>query len=90
MKNKDYSCPYCGKTLTEWEPSPYTGWGTNMFYCDNNKCEYFINGRKKICYEFQKNFAYRYCINPETGHQFPIITWCHGELSLLKGRCTNA
>ena len=25
--------------------------------------------------------------NPENGRAFPIIAWCGGDLSLLKGRC---
>ena len=84
------TCPHCGETLTEWEPSPYTGWANNLLFCDNNECEYFINGRRKICFEFEKNFAYRYCFNPENGKNFPIIAWCYGDLSLLKGRCQDS
>ena len=87
MEESEKLCPHCGQGLTVWEPSPYTGWGHDMRYCDNDECEYFLQGRRKICMEFEKNFAYRYCINPETGKAFPIITWCCGELSLLKGRC---
>jgi hypothetical protein len=82
-----FTCPYCGEALERWEPSPYAGWGHDMFYCANNECEYFIRGRIKICTEFEKNFAYRFCYNPVNGKDFPIITWCGGDLSLLKGRC---
>ena len=90
MENDKLFCPYCGEELERWEPSPYTCWGHDMFFCNNNDCEYFINGRKTILIEFEKNFAYRYCYNPETGKDFPIITGCHGNLSLLEGRCAEA
>ena len=86
MGKADKSCPHCGQELTIWEPSPYTGWGHDMYYCSNDDCEYFITGRLKICIEFEKNFAYRYCYNPRTGKELPIITWCYGDLSLLKKR----
>jgi hypothetical protein len=87
MQSEKYTCPHCGEVLTRWEPSPYTGWGHDMFYCDNNECEYFVKGRIKICMEFEKNFAYRYCYNPVNGKDISIIAWCGGDLSLLKGRC---
>ena len=87
MNTEQFECPHCSKVLTQWEPSPYTGWGHDMFYCDNDNCEYFIEGRMKICREFEKNFAYRFCYNPVNGKDFPIIAWCGGDLSLLKGRC---
>jgi hypothetical protein len=48
---------------------------------------YFITGRRKICNEYEKNFAYRYCYDPNNGQELPIIAWCPGELPLLKGRC---
>lgn len=81
------SCPHCGERLESWEPSPYTGWGHEMLVCNNNNCPYFLEGRRKICYEFEKNFAYRFCYNPTNGRSLPIIAWCGGDLSLLKGRC---
>ena len=90
MNEKNLTCPHCDKQLLRWEPSPYTGWGHDLYYCDNNECNYFIEGRLKICIEFEKNFAYRYCYNPVNGKEFPIIAWCGGELSLLKGRCKSA
>ena len=86
MTTKKQICPHCGEILTQWEPSPYTGWGNDMLYCDNNECEYFKEGRRRICYEHQKNFAYRYCMNPDTGFELPLIAWCPGDLSLLKGK----
>jgi len=52
MENEKLFCKYCGEELERWEPSLYTGWEHDMFYCNNDECEYFINGRKKICYEF--------------------------------------
>ncbi|MFC1821225.1 hypothetical protein ACFL9T_00835 [Thermodesulfobacteriota bacterium] len=87
MTDEKLACPYCNEPLTRWEPSPWTGWGDDLFYCRSNECSYFVEGRKKICIEFEKNFAYRYCIDPKKGKPLPIITWCGGDLSLLKGRC---
>lgn len=87
MNEEKYTCPHCSRPLKRWEPSPYAGWGHELYYCNNNDCVYFINGRVKICVEFEKNFAYRYCYNPVNGKAFPIIAWCGGDLSLLKGRC---
>jgi hypothetical protein len=87
MKNNPLKCPHCQKELMTWEPSPYTGWGDNMLYCDNNECGYFVRGREKICREYDRNFAYRYCYNPKNGQGVPIIAWCYGELSLKKGKC---
>ena len=86
MEDEKYFCKYCGEQLDRWEPSPYTGWGHDMFFCSNDDCEYFITGRLKICIEHEKNFAYRYCLNPGTGKELPIIVWCYGDLSLLKKR----
>ena len=73
-----------------WEPSPYTGWGDNMLYCNNDECGYFVRGREKIYREYDRNFAYRYCYNPKNGQEVPIIAWCHGDLSLKKGKCKLA
>lgn len=87
MTGNDMVCPHCNETLTRWEPCPETGWDTDLYYCDNNECRYFVDGRRKICEEFQKNFAYRFCYNPKNGQGFPLIAWCGGELSLLRGRC---
>ena len=87
MEAKKETCPHCKKALKIWEPSPYTGWGHNMLFCENNECPYFIRGRRKIYTETYKNFAYRYCINPDNGKDVPIIAWCPGELSLKKGLC---
>jgi hypothetical protein len=87
MNEEKLICPHCNQSLEKWEPCPWTGWGHDMFYCNNNECPYFLTGRRRICLEFEKNFAYRYCYNPENGQELPIIAWCGGELSLLKGRC---
>ena len=87
MDKEIIQCPHCHKPLLKWEPSPYTGWGHDMFFCDNDDCSYFVEGRIRICCEFEKNFAYRFCYNPENGKNFPIIAWCGGDLSLLKGKC---
>jgi len=89
MEKTEYKCPHCDAELERWEPSPYTGWGNELFYCSNNQCAYFITGRKEICYQYEKNFAYRYCYNPENGQEIPIISWCPGKLSLLKDRCAE-
>ena len=89
MNRDKLTCPHCDEPLERWEPSPWTGWGHDLFYCNNNRCPYFISGRRKICLEFEKNFAYRYCYNPANSKEFPIITWCGGDLSLLKGRCVE-
>ena len=87
MDIQHLKCPHCQEGLAIWEPSPYTGWGHNMLYCNNNECNYFIRGREKIYCEYDKNFAYRYCYNPENGKEVPIISWCPGELSLKRGNC---
>jgi len=84
------TCPHCRETLERWEPSPYTGWDHDLYYCNNNECAYFVTGRRKICEEFEKNFAYRYCLDPKKNQELPLIAWCPGELSLLKGRCGDA
>ncbi len=83
-------CPHCRETLERWEPNPYTGWDHDLYYCNNNECAYFITGRRLICEEFEKNFAYRYCLDPKKNQELPLIAWCPGELSLLKGRCEDA
>jgi hypothetical protein len=80
-------CPHCKEPLVRWEPCPQTGWGHDLFFCDNNACSYFVEGRRKICCDYEKNFAYRYCYDPENGQELPIVVWCGGDLSLLKGRC---
>jgi hypothetical protein len=90
MSLEERKCPYCQQTLKTWEPSPYTGWGDTMLYCDNNCCDYFIRGRAKIYAEYDKNFAYRYCVNPKNGKELPIISWCPGNLSLKRARCATA
>ncbi len=87
MKAVGHTCPHCNETLVKWEPNPYTCWGDDLYYCDNDACAYFVKGRQKICLEFEKNFAYRYCYNPKSGRSIPIVSWCGGELSLLKGCC---
>ncbi len=87
MEEAKTSCPYCSMPLEEWEPSPYAGFDSNLFYCNNDRCGYFIKGRKKICTEYDKNFAYRYCYNPKNRNEIPLIAWCPGDLSLKKGRC---
>ena len=87
MSEEIYVCPHCEEVLSSWSPSPYHGWANDLYYCHNDECSYFIEGRQKICVEFEKNFAYRYCFNPENGKHFPLIAWCGGDLSLLKGRC---
>ncbi len=79
-------CPYCGKKLEVWEPHPETGWSDYLLVCGNDECEYFHRAREKVAEECKVNFAYRYCLNPKTGKAIPIVTWCGGDLSLLKGR----
>jgi hypothetical protein len=84
------TCPHCREALERWEPNPYTGWGHDLYFCNNNECDYFVTGRRRICEEFEKNFAYRYCLDPRKNKELPLIAWCPGELSLLKGRCAEA
>jgi rubredoxin len=79
MDKDDWICPHCGKPLVRWEPCAQTGWVHDLFLCDNNECSYFVEGRRKI--------ACRYCYNPANGQELPIVSWCGGDLSLLKGRC---
>lgn len=89
MDAETMRCPHCDGPLERWEPSPYSGWGNDLWVCNNNACQYFTKGRRKTTRDYRKNFAYRYCFNPATGRALPIVTWCHGELSLLKGRCAE-
>jgi hypothetical protein len=89
MNKDNLVCPHCSKALERWDPSPYTAWAHHLFFCNNNDCDYFIKGRAKICFEYEKNFAYRYCYDPKNGQELPIVAWCPGELSLLKGRCRS-
>lgn len=79
-------CPHCNTPLTPWEPHPETCWGDTLWVCENNDCDYFKRGRAKIAEEEKVNFAYRYCLNPTTGKAVPIVSWCGGDLSLLKGK----
>jgi hypothetical protein len=90
MAEETLECPHCRGGLTKWEPNPESGWGDDMYFCDNNACSYFVEGRKRICSEYDKNFSYRYCVNPKTGCSVPLVAWCGGDLSLLKGRCKEA
>ena len=83
----ELKCTHCNQGLTKWEPCPESGWGDDLYYCDNDACAYFLEGRRRICREYDKNFSYRYCVNPKTGHSLPLVAWCGGDLSLLKGRC---
>ena len=87
MDKDDRICPHCEKPLVRWEPCAQTGWVHDLFLCDNNECSYFVEGRRKIACDYEKNFAYRYCYNPANGKELPIVSWCGGNLSLLKGRC---
>lgn len=87
MKDDKNICPHCDEPLTTREASPFSDWSNDLFYCENDDCSYFVDGRKKVCVEYEKNYSYRYCYNPENGKSFPLITWCGGGLSLLKGRC---
>jgi len=87
MKNDNTACPHCRQPLTTWEPCPESGWDEDLYYCENNECSYFVKGREKICREYDMNFSYRFCLNPRTGKEFPLVAWCGGDLSLLKGRC---
>ena len=83
----DDACPFCGSALQEWEPSPYHLWENNLLYCPSDACSYFRFGRKEIADRFHKNFGYRYCWDPVKAHGFPLIAWCGGARSYLKGRC---
>ena len=87
MPTNTKTCPHCNERLIRWEPNPESGWGNDLFYCANDDCAYFVRGRKKISRECEKNFSYRFCYDPETGRELPILAWCGGNLSLLKGRC---
>ena len=87
MVNGLNTCPHCQRPLAKWEPCAESGWDCDLYYCDNDECPYFVRGRQIICENYEKNFAYRYCLNPGTGQETPIVAWCGGDLSLLKGRC---
>lgn len=87
MNQRRHTCPHCKEPLVRWEPCAQTGWDHDLLLCDNNACSYFVEGRRRICCEYEKNFAYRYCYDPKNGQEIPIVAWCGGDLSLLKGRC---
>jgi hypothetical protein len=90
MTEEKILCPHCGMPLSCWEPHPESGWDHDLLVCSNDQCSYFVRGREKICRECEQNFAYRFCYDPRTGHEWPIAAWCGGDLSLLKGRCRTA
>ena len=85
------ACPHCQAILEAWEPHETHdwsyGWDHTLHYCVNNDCGYFQEGRRRIARGNQRNFAYRYCYDPEADSAFPLVAWCGGHLSLLKGRC---
>ena len=87
MCHENMMCPYCKEPLERWEPGVWCDWDRDLFFCKNNECAYFVRGREKVCYEYDKNFAYRYCCDPKSGKAWPIVAWCGGELSLQKERC---
>jgi hypothetical protein len=89
MSSKDIHCPHCGNRLEAYEPSPFSDWDSPLLICNNNECSYFTKGREKICEDYKKNFSYRYCVNTANGTSIPMMAWCYGELSLLKGRCNS-
>ena len=73
-------CPHCGEPLADWVPDDETGYTDNLLYCASNDCTYFRAGRRRIAIEYAKNFAYRYCVNPHTGSEVPILTkWLRRE-----------
>ena len=88
MNEENYKCRHCGEILVRWEPSPDAGWDHDLYLCNNNRCSYFVNGREKMSKEHKVNFAYRYCYDPFKHKEMPIVSWCGGDLSLLKGRCS--
>ncbi|MFH2006275.1 MAG: hypothetical protein ABI333_06790 [bacterium] len=85
----DNCCPFCETELEEWEPSAYHCWENNLWFCPSDRCKYFRYGRQEIADRFQKNFGYRYCFDPGNKVAFPLIAWCGGERSYLKGRCAG-
>ena len=89
MSNQKIVCPHCGSALESYDPSPFSDWDSELLICNNNDCSYFIRGRERVCDEYKKNFSYRYCVNASNGTAVPMVAWCHGELSLLKGRCNQ-
>jgi hypothetical protein len=72
--------------METWEPSPESGWDHNLLICQNDSCDYFTKGRKKIADECEANFGYRYCYDPQNKTAVPMAAWCGGDLSYLKGR----
>jgi hypothetical protein len=84
---KDEACPYCETPLEEWEPTAYHGFPNNLFFCPNDQCAYFRGGRQAIAEQFKRNFGYRYCYDPGSNSAFPLVAWCGGGRSYLKGRC---
>jgi hypothetical protein len=87
MDEMDYTCPYCGEGLARWEPAAESGWDCDMYLCENDTCEYFTKGRKKVSRDYEANFGYRYCYDPIRRRAVPLAAWCGGHLSLRKGRC---
>jgi hypothetical protein len=90
MPNDISSCPYCHEQLVMWVPCDESGWDHDLLLCENNECSYFVHGRAKVCEDYGANFAYRFCYDPRTGREIPIVAWCGGDLSLLKGRCKSS
>lgn len=76
------NCPHCGEKFTIWEPSTYSGWGHDMLYCDNDECAYFVQGRRKICMEFEKTLPTGTVSTPKPERPFPLLPGAAGNCLL--------
>jgi len=83
----EHTCPYCHKDLVSWEPPDEAGWDHDLMVCENNECSYFVKGEAKSAKTMTGISATATAMTLQTGNELPILAWCGGDLSLLKGRC---
>jgi hypothetical protein len=72
-------CPHCQTALTKWETPPYSvaegsGWETEfLLVCANNDCAFYRESRGRMREHYDRDLAYRYMLNPDTGEAGSII-----------------
>ena len=72
MDKDDWTCPHCEEPLVRWEPCAQTGWSHDLFLCDNNECAYFVEGRRKIACDYEKNFPIAIAITLKMERSCPL------------------
>lgn len=66
-------CAHCQKPMPQWETPPDgvgegSGWDTEFIYvCTNNDCSFYVQSRERMLKFYQRDVAYRYMYNPESG-----------------------